>query len=127
MPTYEWKCGHCGATRTAVMTMTEYGQTKQRCHCGSVMARHFGPDSVPAHLNALAGDSHYQGLRAPDGTDIGSRKKHRDYMKRTGLTTTDDFRETWAKAAEKRQAVLSGEADKAHRVEILKKAVEAQA
>lgn len=123
MPTYQWKCGRCGAERTAMMTMSEYEQTKQRC-CGLVMARHFTADSIPAHHNAQFGDRHYQGLRAPDGTDIGSRKKHRDYLKRTGLATADDFTESWQRAAVKRREVLSGEADKQDRIEALKRAVE---
>ena len=29
-------------------------------------------------------------FKAPDGTVIDSKAKHREYMKRTGLTTTDD-------------------------------------
>jgi hypothetical protein len=51
---------------------------------------------------ALWGDRSYDGLRAPDGTDISSRTKHRDYMKATGLTTADDFKQTWATAQEQR-------------------------
>ena len=51
---------------------------------------------------ALWGDRSYDGLKAPDGTDISSRTKHRDYMRATGLTTADDFTHTWAKAKESR-------------------------
>ena len=40
---------------------------------------------------------------ASDGTVINSRKKHRDYMKRHDLTTMDDFKETWDKAAKERE------------------------
>jgi hypothetical protein len=58
--------------------------------------------------NTLAGDRHYDGMRATDGTDIGSRSKHREYMKRNNLTTIDDFSKTWSKAAEERQAFRSG-------------------
>lgn len=52
--------------------------------------------------SSLWGDRHYDGLRAPDGTDISSRAKHRAYMKSTGLTTTDDYGSSWAKAQEAR-------------------------
>jgi hypothetical protein len=64
---------------------------------------------VPASAGAyaLAGDRHYEGMRATDGTDIGSRSKHREYMKRNNLTTIDDFSKTWSKAAEERQAFRS--------------------
>lgn len=36
-------------------------------------------------------DRFYEGVKATDGTDIGSRRKHRAYMKAHGLTTADDF------------------------------------
>jgi hypothetical protein len=52
---------------------------------------------------ALWNDRHYDGIRATDGADISSRKKHRDYMRRTGLTTVDDFSSSWAKAKESRE------------------------
>jgi hypothetical protein len=51
---------------------------------------------------AIMGDRHYSGLRASDGADISSRAKHKAYMKRTGLTTADDFKETWHKAEKQR-------------------------
>ena len=54
------------------------------------------------HLGGLWGDRHYDGMRATDGEDISSRKKHREYMKRHGVTTSDDFKDTWAKARQQR-------------------------
>jgi hypothetical protein len=59
-------------------------------------------DTAP-DAGALWGDRSYDGLRATDGSDIGSRTKHREYMKRTGLTTVDDFSQSWAKARESRE------------------------
>ena len=50
----------------------------------------------------LWNDRSYEGLRASDGTDISSRTKHREYMKRHGLTTADDFKGQWAKAEQAR-------------------------
>lgn len=52
----------------------------------------------------LWGDRGYDGLVAPDGTDISSRSKHQAYMKAHGLTTIDDFKETWARAEKARDA-----------------------
>ena len=66
------------------------------------------PEIERAIHNALAGDRHYDGLRAPDGTDISSRDKHRAYMKRTGLTTVDDYKDTWARAAKDRADYYTG-------------------
>lgn len=59
--------------------------------------------------NALAGDRHYDGMRATDGTDISTRTKHREYMKANGLTTVDDFKNTWKDAAKERENMRSGE------------------
>lgn len=55
------------------------------------------------HFGGLWGDRHYDGLRATDGADISSRTKHREYMRRTGLTTADDFKDTWARAQRERE------------------------
>ena len=56
---------------------------------------------------ALWGDSSYEGMKAPDGTDISSRTKHREYMKAKGVTTMDDFTGTWAKAKESRERYMT--------------------
>ena len=60
--------------------------------------------SAPVRLDtgALWGDRHYDGMRATDGTDISTRTKHREYMRVNGLTTSDDFKDSWAKAQEQR-------------------------
>ena len=57
---------------------------------------------------ALWNDRHYEGLKATDGTDISSRTKHREYMKRNGLTTVDDFKNEWADASKKRADYYQG-------------------
>lgn len=69
------------------------------------------PDYQPTPRNSdsvLWNDRHYDNLRATDGTDISSRAKHREYMKINGLTTVDDFKETWAKAAKEREDYFAG-------------------
>jgi len=58
----------------------------------------------PHHL--IIGDSHYDGLRAPDGADISTRTKHREYMKQHGLTTMDDFSTQWKGDAKRRAEYL---------------------
>jgi hypothetical protein len=57
---------------------------------------------------SLWNDRHYENLKATDGTDISSRSKHREYMKRNGLTTADDFTNEWKKSAEKRADYFQG-------------------
>lgn len=64
--------------------------------------------SAPARADsALWGDRSYEGMVAPDGTDISSRTKHREYMKAKGLTTMDDFKDSWAKAKESRERYMT--------------------
>ena len=70
------------------------------------------PDYVPPpresakNRGALWNDRHYDGVQATDGTDISTRKKHREYMKRHGLTTADDYQTSWAKAKEARERYM---------------------
>jgi hypothetical protein len=56
---------------------------------------------------ALWGDRSYEGMKAPDGTDISTRTKHREYMKANGVTTMDDFKDTWAQAKVSRERYMT--------------------
>lgn len=90
--------------------MSDYTrQPKRPVCCGDTMQRRL--TVVPAMsglANALAGDRHYDGLRAPDGSDISSRTKHREYLARTGLTMASDFRGEWKKAEQERAEYRQG-------------------
>jgi hypothetical protein len=66
------------------------------------------PPSEMAMHNALAGDRHYDGLRATDGSDISTRSKHREYMKKHGVTTMDDYKSTWGKTVAERESYRQG-------------------
>lgn len=68
-------------------------------------------------------DRFYENVRATDGTDIGSRRKHRDYMRAHNLTTADDFKGTWEKAASEREAIRAGQHDKRERREAIERAL----
>jgi hypothetical protein len=74
------------------------------------------------HANIMV-DRFYEGIRLTDGTDVGSRRKHRAYLKEHGYTTADDYTETWKKAAEERKKIESGEIDQKERREIIGKAL----
>lgn len=56
---------------------------------------------------ALWGDRSYDGMKATDGTDISSRTKHREYMKANGLTTVDDYKDTWSQNQAKRERLFT--------------------
>lgn len=62
-------------------------------------------------------------FKAPDGTVIDSKRKHREYMKRTGLTTTDDFKGTWDKAAKERAEFYTHGGDHKQRREAVARAL----
>lgn len=56
-------------------------------------------------------DRQYENLGLQDGTVVNSRRQHREYMKQKGVTLADDFKGTWAKAAEERKKIASGDFD----------------
>ncbi len=60
--------------------------------------------SSQSHDGLLWNDRHYNDMKAPDGTPIDSRTKHREYMKAHNLTTIDDFKGTWQNEQKKRDA-----------------------
>ena len=63
------------------------------------------PDTGPSHKSE---EEVYGKVTATDGTDLSTRKRHAEYMKRNNLTIDADFKESWARAAKERDAVLSG-------------------
>lgn len=104
MPTYEYRCRHCGDETYVVQSIGEYSRTPLRptC-CAETMERKLSVVPMKALYNALANDRHYEGLRGPNGEDISSRAKHREFMKATGLTTVDDFRGHFAEKQRERE------------------------
>jgi putative FmdB family regulatory protein len=109
MPTYEWNCESCGKQMEAVLTIREYCDAPpQPVCCAQPMARFFSVAPGLAVHNPLAGDRAYAGLRTLDGVDVSTRSKHRAYMKERGLTTADDYRGEWKRAAEARAQAEAG-------------------
>lgn len=109
MPTYAFRCNECGRIDEHVMSMREYiHHTPAFFCCSELMQRYINVVPAMAIDNALASERHYDGLRATDGTPIDTRAKHRAYMKERGLTTMDDFTQTWKREAEAREARLAG-------------------
>lgn len=45
----------------------------------------------------------YEGVKAVDGEDIGSRAKHRDYMRRHGVTSFSDFGPDYAERQQRKK------------------------
>jgi hypothetical protein len=58
---------------------------------GFVAWEDYGGSEARAVDAPILMDRFYENTKATDGTDIGSRRKHREYMKATGLAPTGDF------------------------------------
>lgn len=110
MPTYDYRCAICGRQDSRVQSMREYSTAPIRPDCHGTMERHLSVVPAMSGLaNALAGDRHYEGMRGPNGEDVSSRTKHREFMARTGLTTVDDFQSTFANMEKDRQKFRAAE------------------
>ena len=83
-----------------------------------VSAEDYIPESKAVDAPIMAG-RFYENTAATDGSDISTRRRHRDYMKAHGLTTADDYRETWKKAQERREAAKQGHIPDPKRREVL--------
>lgn len=106
MPTYDYCCKECGREDSVVQTISQYSAAPIRPQChGHDMERKLSVVPTSALSFALAGDRHYENLRGPNGEDLSSRTKHREFMKQSGLTTMDDFKSTFKKAEEERTAL----------------------
>ena len=67
-----------------------------------VPAEEYAPEHEDGRTMVVS-DLYMDGTRATDGTDIGSRRKRRDYMRRNDLADTSDFTEHWKKAEKARE------------------------
>lgn len=124
MPTYAYKCRVCDVEHEIVQSIRAYTSAPDVPSCPNhgPMERKLTINPAFSGLaNALAGDRHYDGMRTIDGVDISSRSKHREYMRRTGLTSSSDYTETWKKQADERARFQKGDfVDKELRTEIAK-------
>lgn len=108
MPTYDWKCRQCSRIVSVVQGIRSYCENPIVPSClehGVNMERIF---TRSGGRDWLSGDAVYVNQQTLDGVDISTRTKHRQYMKDKGVTTADDFKETWAKAAKERKALREG-------------------
>lgn len=113
MPTYDYQCQSCGHQDSRHQSIAAYVRAPDVPSCPDHGAMERRLSVVPAAglANALAGDRHYENMRGPNGEDLSSRTKHREFMKSSGLTTADDFSSSWAKQHDERQAFRTGHAN----------------
>lgn len=80
-------------------------------------------ESEPTARLQINTDTHYDGARALDGTDISTRRRHQEYMHRHGVTVADDFKGEWAQKSEQRARFYAGDFDRKARTEAVERAV----
>jgi hypothetical protein len=108
---YHFICHECQEVTEADIPIGEYHRNPPTfVHCGKRQERYFPPVPFRASDNILAGDRHYDGLQAQDGTNISTRSKHQAYMKANNLSLADDYKDMWAKAEQKRAEYRTGKA-----------------
>ena len=81
---------------------------------GKVQAFEVTPDHEPPARIELSTDRHYEGLRATDGADIGSRRKHQEYMRVNGLAMAEDYKQHWDKKAQERAEFFTNGSAREH-------------
>lgn len=79
-----------------------------------------GPQAIHAPILM---DRFYENTAATDGTDIGSRRKHREYMKRHNLAMADDFKGEWSQASRQREAIRTGQHERKERREAIERVI----
>ena len=104
---YLYKPGHPKASKFGFVAVTELD---------------LQPESLALNAPVLAG-RFYENTAATDGVDIGSRAKHREYMRSRGLAMESDFKQEWKGAAKERESIRSGEHDRKARKEAVERAV----
>ena len=60
------------------------------------------PDQLAKDAPVMPG-RFYENTKATDGTDIGSRWKHKEYMRQKGVTVTSDFTHEWYESERKKK------------------------
>jgi hypothetical protein len=91
---------------------------------GQVESMEVGGDYDPHDVRQpVYTDRFMEGVRATDGTDISSRQKRNEWMKRNDFVDVGDCTGMWAKAAKEREAIAQGKHDRAARREEIGRAI----
>lgn len=68
-----------------------------------VPADEYVPPPEEARAAPIMVDRFMEGAQAQDGTDIGSRRKRREYLQREGLTDANDYSPGYAEKVRRKQ------------------------
>lgn len=120
-PEYEEACDRIfGADRTPQRGHWVWDEVAQKL----VRAEEYRRGSDPKVQISV--DRHYENLNLVDGTVINSRRQHKAYMERKGLTLASDFKGVWEKQKKDREAARTGDFDRKARREALGRAAYAK-
>jgi hypothetical protein len=79
--------------------------------------------SDPGHGVCLKSEEEVYGhATATDGTDLSTRRRHSEYLKRNGLAMHTDYTNTWAQAEKQRERAATGDFDRRARREAIGRA-----
>lgn len=90
---------------------------------GQVESIEVGGDYETPTRQPVYTDRYMEGVRASDGTDISSRGKRKEWMRRNDLVDVDDCKGMWAKAEKEREAMTQGKHDTPARREAIGRAI----
>lgn len=107
MAKWVYKPGHPKANDRGFVAWEDYGDwTEERALDAPILSGRF-----------------YENVQSPiDGSDIGSRTKHREHMKQHNVTIATDYAGEWEKAKAQREAMQKGEHDTSERKEAVERA-----
>lgn len=106
---YVSRCSACDGVKHETTLLFDCPRCKGKDCYGMVDASIAPPPQAEARYAPIMVDRFYEGVRATDGTDIGSRAKRREYMHVNGFADADDFKGQWAKSQERRDRIARGE------------------
>lgn len=97
---------------------------RRNSETGQVESHEVGEEYAPTDVRQpVYTDRYMEGVQATDGTDISSRAKRKEWMKRNDFVDVSDCAGLWAKAAKEREALAQGKHDTAARREDIGRAI----
>ena len=118
---YVHRPGHPKASPFGMVDVRELGEvTPERARDAPICVGRFYEGAFVDRMETDKGNA------KPVRYDVGSRKRHREYMKRYDLATADDFNKPggyWERAAKEREQVREGTNDRKERREAIGRAM----
>lgn len=93
MPTYDFRCGHCGKTMNNVLLRITHDECDRPHCCGSVMGQHFTvPPMVHWSDPVIEPFRNPAAKRGDKDAVITSQRQRREFMKKNDLVDANDIK-----------------------------------